>query len=158
MKIAALVIEDDEMVSELWVRHLTAAGVNVEAVMCIADGLAAMRKIPPPDLIILDLRLPDSPSAINTLAYVSEIKLIHPGAIVIVATGFSTPQIENLAMQLGADAVTDKLFLRTQEGCWAALKGFLEKHKNTGARGAEVTMNLIERLSRPMRGKHEGHR
>lgn len=145
-----LLIEDDPAISDLWKRYLSDAGITVEATMRIADGMEAMRRIPPPDFVILDLRLPDSPSADATLDYIHAIKAIHPEAFVIIATGYSTKQIQERAMLLGADAFADKSDMGTQAGCWAALKGFMERHKGTGARGAEVAQDLIERLSRPI--------
>lgn len=156
MRPKCLLIEDDSALCELWTRYLTDAGIDVEARMRISDGMEAMRKIPPPDIVILDLRLPDSPSDVGTLGYIRALKQIHPDAIVIVATGYSTPQIQDLAMKLGADAFADKCTMGTQEGCWSVLKGFLEKHKGTGQRGAEATIELIERLSQPIPGGRNG--
>lgn len=149
MKPRVLVIEDESTLIEIWLRLLNKSGCHADVVRSLAEGMAIMRRIPPPDYVVLDLRLADSFDATETVRVIPEIKSIHPSSSVIVTTGYSTNQIKELAMQLGADVFTDKNRMFHEDGCWGVLKRFIDKHKGTGRSGAEATMGFLERLSRP---------
>lgn len=75
----------------------------------------AMKKVEwfHPDLIFMDLRLPDG----SGLALTKKIKADHPNTQVVVLTAYGTPEFENYAAECGAfrflskDRVTKKDFL-----------------------------------------------
>lgn len=144
-----LLIEDDEALAGLWVQYLTAKGIDVEAVMKITDGMEAFSRIPHPDLVILDLRLPDSHDAMDTLDFVPRMRAIHPQAMILTATGYATPDLAQKAMKVGVDAFLDKSIMGTADGCWQAVAKFLKRPTESRKESAEGNMDLIDRLTHP---------
>lgn len=147
MKPRCLLIEDDPALAGLWVQYLTQHGVEVEAVMKINDGMEAFARIPHPDLVILDLRLPDSRSAMDTLDFVPKMRAIHPGAMILTATGYATPELAQKAVRVGVDAFLDKCVMGTEKGCMEAIAAFLKRPTASSRESAEGNLGLIERLT-----------
>ncbi|AXF84840.1 Transcriptional regulatory protein OmpR [Ephemeroptericola cinctiostellae] len=56
---AVLLIEDDVRLGELLVEYLSEAGFSVQHALTGAQGLASMQATPTPDVVVLDLMLPD---------------------------------------------------------------------------------------------------
>ncbi len=85
---------------------LDAAGYEVRS----ADTLAAARSLllagPPPDLVLLDLVLPDG----EALDLCREVKAAHASLPVLVLTGRAEPSARERAIAAGADAVITKPF------------------------------------------------
>lgn len=142
-----LLIEDDESLAELWVKYLTAKDIDVEAVMKISDGMEAFARIPHPDLVILDLRLPDSRDAMDTLDFVPKMRAIHPEAMILTATGYATPALAEKAVKVGVNAFLDKCSMGTPQGCWEAVAEFLKRPAVSSKESAERNMSLIDRLT-----------
>ena len=59
-KLQVLVVEDDEMLQKLLVRLLEASGYAVRAAGDRATIVDALRQLPSPDLVLLDIMLPDT--------------------------------------------------------------------------------------------------
>jgi two-component system, NtrC family, response regulator AtoC len=102
-----LVVDDERLVRWSLAETLADAGYDV-AEAC--DGEAAIGTIiessPPVDLVLLDLRLPDS----NDLSVLSEIRRLSPATAVILMTAFGTPEIVAEALDLGVFSVMAKPF------------------------------------------------
>ena len=58
------------------------------------------------DVVLLDFRLPDS----NNLNLLARIRELLPGAAVILMTAYSTPEVAQRALDLGAARVVTKPF------------------------------------------------
>ena len=56
---AVLLIEDDVRLGELLVEYLSEAGFSVQHALTGAQGLSSMQATPKPDVVVLDLMLPD---------------------------------------------------------------------------------------------------
>lgn len=143
-----LLIEDDEALAGLWMSYLEQAGISVEAVMKINDGMEAFARIPHPDLVILDLRLPDSNNAMDTLDFVPKMRAIHPQAMILTATGYASPELAQKAIRVGVDAFLDKCEMGTQRGCIDAIMKFLRRPTESSKDSAEGNLTLIERLTK----------
>lgn len=104
----ALIIEDDPVVRGLWVRFLTPVAAEIRHSDNLEEAIELMRRIPPPDLVLLDLRLPDSTKAEATLARIPEFKRMNPKAVIMVITGAMDSNLPSLATQSGVDAFIDK--------------------------------------------------
>lgn len=101
-----LVVDDEPLVRWSITETLCARGYGV---LEAGDADAAMRAIldgEPPDIILLDLRLPDC----NDLRLLETLRGILPSVAVILMTAFGTPEIKEQAYRLGAQAVIDKPF------------------------------------------------
>lgn len=102
-----LVVDDEVLIRwslvETLTQHghlVTEAGDAAGAIGMIAD------QGPPPDVVLLDYRLPDS----DDLGLLSAIRKAAPDAQVILMTAYGTPEVVNGAMALGAYRVVSKPF------------------------------------------------
>lgn len=102
-----LVVDDEALVRWAVGETLRERGFNiVEA----GDGNTALHAIaddsPSPDLVLLDLRLPDC----GDLQLLGSIRRLAPSTPVIVMTAFGTPEVAAEARRLGAVTVVEKPF------------------------------------------------
>lgn len=97
-----LIVEDDSDLAKLWVRYLQTVTTGIRVAHDLPAALVAMRAVPHPDIVLLDLRLPGS-KPLNTLQHIAEMKEINPKAVVVVLTGAIEEKLPELAAQLGAD-------------------------------------------------------
>jgi len=102
-----LIVDDEPLVRWSIAETLGAAGYDV---LQAGDADSALHALienePPPDVILLDLRLPDC----GDLHLLGAIKLILPGPPVVLMTAFGTPELAAEARGLGAYAVLEKPF------------------------------------------------
>jgi two-component system nitrogen regulation response regulator GlnG len=74
------------------------------------DGTAALRALsdgsPPPDVVLLDYRLPDS----NDLTLLSKVITLVPRGRVILMTAYGAPDMIQAAIERGAFSVVHKPF------------------------------------------------
>ena len=95
---SVLLVDDDESDRELVTRLITRGGDwRVETAPSMSDGLAALRAAPP-DVALLDLRLPDS-VGIDT---VRRVVRHHPDVPVVVLTGLDDEALGLQAVKEGA--------------------------------------------------------
>ena len=101
-----LVVDDEPLIRWSIAETLGAAGHQVfEA----ADAAAARRVLdetPNLDLVLLDLRLPES----SDLALLADVRRKTPDTPVIMMTAFGTPEITADALRMGALRVLNKPF------------------------------------------------
>jgi CheY-like chemotaxis protein len=108
----AFVVEDDPDMSELVARLLVGAGFEVEAAANRDQVLAGLRKAPLPDLIILDVMLPD----VNGFDILQRLKA-HPAlkaVPVIMLTAEATREGVMRGIAGGADGYITKPFERAK--------------------------------------------
>jgi DNA-binding NtrC family response regulator len=102
-----LVVDDEPLVLWSVAEMLRSRQMDVEEA---ADARTALRvltaKGEPPDVVLLDLNLPDS----SDLLLVSMIRKIAPGTRIILMTAFGTPEVFADARKLGVSDVIDKPF------------------------------------------------
>jgi len=104
MKKKILVIDDDQKLNDLLKEYLAKFGFEVEAVDHPHDGLKKI-KIQPPDLIILDVMLPD----MEGFDVCKEIRKTHNTPIIMLtARGEVTDRV--VGLELGADDYLPKPF------------------------------------------------
>ncbi len=120
-----LVVDDDPGIVELYRGYFVNMG-EVRVAYGLEQGLAEMRLIPHPDLVLLDLIYAGSNpiSAEQTLNHVKLFREIHSEAVIMVITGSSEERLLELARQMGVDHAVHKGSVRTQrrlfEACRAA--------------------------------------
>jgi DNA-binding NtrC family response regulator len=102
-----LVVDDELLIRWSLTETLANAGHTVSEAADRASALKALRESPrPPDVVLLDYRLPDS----NDLGLLTAIRQIAPKAQVIMMTAFGTPEMTKGALDLGAYRVVNKPF------------------------------------------------
>lgn len=103
-----LIIEDEPIIAEVLQRLLRELGGQFQVAENWAIAEAMLRSTPAIELITLDLILPDTMSAEETLSKVSLIKTLHPNVIIIVLTGVNDPTLEYKSKAANADVFLPK--------------------------------------------------
>ena len=101
-----LIVDDEPLIRWCIAETLGTAGYGISQAQDAASALRALTDMPDPDVILLDLRLPDS----SDLRLLERIRTIAPAAAVVIMTAFGTPEITSDALKLGARAVLTKPF------------------------------------------------
>ncbi|MBM3728337.1 MAG: response regulator [Acidobacteria bacterium] len=83
----ALVLEDDLAIRLLLTALLTARGFDVHAAGCIGDARRILQQMPPPNLLIADVQLPDGDGAAWAAALATEQVALR----VILSSGWPIP-------------------------------------------------------------------
>lgn len=145
-----LIIEDDLGIRTVLRRFLTPLGIPIEEAGTWMDALILMRKVPPPDVVFLDIKLPDTVGmdAETILRQnIARIKECNMHAIVIVMTGDSSETAIRAAAMAGADAFQHKLEMDSQSRLWNAMKGALESRRERPGCGlVKSGQELLEKL------------
>lgn len=97
MKAKVMIVDDEEMIRRFVVEALSREGYEVSEV-ADAAGLRTAYDGPQPDVILLDLKLPDA----DGLVLLPQIKKKWPDSEVIVLTGYGSIEVAVEATKLGA--------------------------------------------------------
>ena len=102
-----LVVDDELLIRWSLNETLSAAGHSVTEAVDRASAIQSLKdRRKPPDVVLLDYRLPDS----NDLGLLATIRQLAPHAQVIMMTAFGTPEVIKDAIDLGAYQVVSKPF------------------------------------------------
>lgn len=105
-RLRVLVVDDELLIRWSVSEVLSAAGHQVAQAESAAAALCAVSNGRPPDVVVLDYRLPDSAD----LGLLRAIRERAPGAAVIFMTAFGTHDVVEGALHLGAYRVLSKPF------------------------------------------------
>ena len=104
-----LVLDDEPLIRQLLVAHLSASGLVVETT---GDGQSAVRRYReelakgvPFDLVILDLSIPSGQGGRETM---EQLRVLHPGVRAIVSSGYSDDAVMSRYRDFGFRAVLPK--------------------------------------------------
>jgi DNA-binding NtrC family response regulator len=100
------VVDDEALIRWSLTQMLGEHGFEVDEASNGAEALAAGASDKRFDAVLLDFRLPDS----DDLELLEKLRRLMPTAAVILMTAFSTPEIAEHAMELGAVSVVTKPF------------------------------------------------
>lgn len=144
-----LIIEDDDLFLELMRKTLGLHDVRVARTM--AEALA-MIDVHSPEVILLDLSLPDSPLE-KTLAQIEELKRRSKNATLIVITGHpDISTVHDTATKGGANFVLSK-----DKGFFTSLSdALISTRKFTAPCASEETVEKIENAVRKLTGPASG--
>ena len=91
-----LVVDDEEMITTMMQKMLSAIGYQVETCNSSMDALAIFKRNPGKyDLLISDLTMPD----LTGIELIQEIRELRSGFPTILMTGFSGDELEDLSEQ-----------------------------------------------------------
>jgi DNA-binding response OmpR family regulator len=99
LKARVLLIEDDQTIALMYQLQLVADGYKVELAMDGASGLRQVQEAPP-DLILLDIRLPKLPGLDVLRAIALDPRLA--GVPVLILSNYGEPAMVREGLQLGA--------------------------------------------------------
>jgi len=102
-----LVVEDESLIRWSIAETLAEHGHSVVEASSAASAVQAVNEASRPiDVVLLDLRLPDS----STLDLLADIRRLTPESAVLMMTACGTPEVARHALELGAYRVLDKPF------------------------------------------------
>lgn len=101
-----LVVDDEALIRWSLTQTLEDSGFEVRQASSASDALAWATSGDSFDVVLLDFRLPDS----NDLTLLSRMRQLLPAAAVILMTAYSTPEVTQGALDLGAVRVVSKPF------------------------------------------------
>lgn len=101
-----LVVEDELLIRWSIAEMLTEAGHEVVQASDAAGAVQELSRGDEPDVVLLDLRLPDS----SDLSLLSNVRRLSPRSAVVLMTAFGTPEVTAEALHLGAAEVMNKPF------------------------------------------------
>jgi DNA-binding NtrC family response regulator len=101
-----LVVDDEALVRWAIGQTLDPARYEVYEAADAKSAVRVLREEAPPDLVLLDLRLPDC----NDLRLLETVRRMAPAATVILMTAFGSPDVRTDALKVGAVYVLDKPF------------------------------------------------
>lgn len=101
-----LVIDDDSLVRWSLAQLLAQHGFEVTTAATAAEALASARAAPEPQLVVLDLKLPD----MHGLALLEALRQQGSSCPVIVLSAHLTPELNLKALAAGATFVAEKPF------------------------------------------------
>lgn len=119
-----MVIEDDDMLRDVYKELLTNAGYTVEAFERGTDGLVALEKNPY-DLVLLDVILPDM-NGLDALKQIKQNAAIRHIPVVLL-TNLDTDMLVEKGMKLGAASWWVKVNYTPDQVVTAVQKIFAEK-------------------------------
>jgi DNA-binding response OmpR family regulator len=100
-----LLVDDDSELTQMVAQYLQREGLNVHAVENLADAKQAMTALRP-DLIVLDLMLPDG----NGLDFCKQLRTRNVVIAVLILTARGDPVDRVLGLEFGADDYLAKPF------------------------------------------------
>ena len=101
-----LIVDDEPLVRWAIAETLRTAGYEIDEAADAESTVRALFKRPDPDVVLLDLRLPDC----GDLRLLDTVCRLVPAATVILMTAFGTPEVRAQAPGRGAACVLDKPF------------------------------------------------
>ncbi|MBF0505494.1 MAG: response regulator [Nitrospirae bacterium] len=97
MQTKVLIVDDEMEFASTLAERLQIRGYNAKSVYCAEDAIALSRN-DPPDVMLLDLRMP----GMNGIHVLKTIKQFNPSIQVIMLTGLGASQESAEGMEIGA--------------------------------------------------------
>jgi DNA-binding NtrC family response regulator len=101
-----LIVDDESLIRWSLAETLTDSGHEVSEAVDARSAMEAATVQPPPDVIVLDFRLPDS----SDLGLLGALRRLVPAASIIMMTAYGSPEMVQGALELGAYRVVNKPF------------------------------------------------
>lgn len=131
-----LLVEDDSNYAMAMEHLLRACKLDVERVSLLQDALVEAERMQP-DVILLDLALPDSPIA-DTIKSIPELRRIAPDTHVAVITGSMNPTYKEMSMEAGASTFTEKGGMGSRRDILNLLIESLKNSNNSIQKNVEI--------------------
>jgi CheY-like chemotaxis protein len=137
-----LIVDDDANCAALWARVLEGTADKFLAAHSIAEAIEKMANIPPPDLVLLDLKIPPH-SAEHTLAAIQAFREYNPDLKVIAVSGMTVEEINAAIRTTGAavQAIVHKGDMDSQRNLLDAVQTLL-----SGSRGFRDSQKVLETM------------
>ena len=146
-----LIIDDDPNCTKLWERVLHGHADNFLTAASIEEAMIRMSTIPPPDLVLLDLKIPPY-GAEHTLAAIKAFREYNPELKVIAISGMTVEEINSAIQTTGAavQAVVHKGDMDSQANLLAAVQRLLDC-----SRGFKDSMKVLQTVTEAIEKKQK---
>lgn len=150
-----LIIEDRPEIRYIWKKYLSDLPIRVDIreAPTLREGVLLSRKIPPPDLILLDLRLEDSHTPENTIANQELLKSCNPNVVLVTISGYITPEIAELTVAKGAHGFIRKQEIERSSHLWEAIQAAISRAPAGAQKAMCHTSDIICQLTKAL--KHQ---
>lgn len=146
----ALIVEDRPEISKMWQKCLEPLELSVIHASNLTEAYNQLKRIPPPDLVLLDLNLTETETAIHTVNQIAHIKTFNPDMVVIVISGVITQELATIAIQQGAHGVREKMDMANQVDLWRTIESSLQKAPQSTKNIFQHTQTLLDKMSKAM--------
>lgn len=146
--LSALIVEDRPEMANMWenaIRQLDPS-ILIHKTDTLAHAKILCRAIPPPNLLFLDLGLPDS-DHVQTADAIPEFAIINPDMVVMVISGLITADTLDDIISKGAHAAREKIDMRKQVDLWRMVDEALKKGPPIARDALGPFSGLISRLA-----------
>lgn len=144
-KTIVLMVEDSPQVRYLWERALKNLDVEIWECASLEEAKVLSHKIPPPDIMLLDIRLNDT-HELETLNTIGFFRKGNPDLIVVVLSGYLDKKAIELAVSQSVQGIWDKSVVTRQSDLWNILQHAMHKAPIGAKERMEYTSNLLDRL------------
>jgi len=141
VKQTILLVDDDPTMLLIWQKQLESLGVNIITASSIPAAIEHMHRIPPPDLVLLDLVVPPH-SAKDTVAEIDTLRAFNPNLTIIVISGMGQDDIAKLVAHAKVEGVVSKQDAQTQVDLLRVMKSALDK----GCGSSQLLMRVSETI------------
>ncbi len=139
-----LLVDDDDSIVMLWSRYLAIEGIDLRVAKNVAEAIGQMQKIPPPDLVLLDLILPPY-GPIQTMEAVDELRQFNPNLKIIAVSGMDRDAIMKVIKGFAVDGMVCKRDTMSQAGLLSAIQPMIEKAQS-GIAGSSKILSQLEEM------------
>lgn len=146
----ALIVEDRPEIRDMWEKCLEPLELTVIHAGNLTEAYVQLKRIPPPDLVLLDLNLSETETAIHTVNQIANIKQFNPDMVVIVISGVITQELATIAIQQGAHGVREKMEMVGQVDLWKTIESSLQKAPQNAKNIFQHTQTLLDKMSKAM--------
>ncbi len=150
MKPLILIVEDRPEIATSWSICLRPLDVDIVIATNLLDAFVIITKIPPPDLVLLDLNLSAKETPEFTITQIEKMKQYNQNLVVIVVSGFLSPNLITLAASAGAHAIKEKLDMSRQVDMWHAIEESLANAPAKARNIFEHPLKLLENLTKKL--------
>jgi len=137
-----LIVEDDATIGRIWATYLNPLGAEIRHATSVEEAIEQMRKIPPPDLLLLDLRLSEQHGPEHTVEAIAHLREFNPQLTVIAISGMADDAIQRLIDGHNVQAGVTKMEITSQSRLLQIVRDGIAQSKGWQASG-----QLLERLS-----------
>lgn len=145
MPLTILLVDDQPEVIEIWRRHLAPLEANILTATSVEEAITQMRRIPPPDFVLLDLILPPhGPSHVEET--ITALRAFNPALTIVAISGREKDDILRMVANVRVEAAINKHEAATQSALLRVVLEALEKSKKSSQVLSQVG-ELINKLT-----------
>jgi len=108
-----LVVDDDVAMVSMLERYLRGLATEVRRASSIQEAIEQMGVLPPPDLVLLDLRLTTT-DAVETVAATKALREFNPNLKIVAISGLEMSEIVRVVSGSGIEGILAKTDLDSQ--------------------------------------------